>query len=196
MNVDAAWTDAILATASLAGAAYALRHDRQRWLTPAGLIVLGVAAAFGTLRFAGVDALIPAHEALSRLAGLVGLPLAAVGVAAASVKTADLRRLHLAAAICAVPLAVVAVAVDPEVSRAIRTVVSGAAMLAAIGFSAKNRNRWGALAPVLVLVAGLGLAGEGELAGFHRMGWFHLVMAPAAACFGLASTKTPEGPSE
>lgn len=187
MNLDAAWTDAVLATASLGSAAWGLSRDRTRWITPLGLAVLGVAASVGTGRFFGVDALIGTHDALSRWAGLAGLPLAAAGILARDLAP-ERRRLAGGAALGLLVVGLgLALALPADAVRPVRTAVSGLLMVGCLGAGLWRWDALAVLAPTLVLVAGLGIAGDGELAGFHRMGWFHLVLAAAAACFARAA---------
>ena len=185
-SFHAAWTDAILSVTALGAGMWAFRRDRGQWLLPFGLAVVAAAAAVGTLRLGGVDALRPLHEMVARIAGLVGVPLAGIGVIGHHLSEKRRKGLQTAAISLGLPLGAFALFGPEELVRGVRDVSSGLALLATMGFSAWKFNPMGVAAPVFILVAGLGIAGDGDWLGFPRDGWFHLVMAFAMACFGAA----------
>lgn len=188
---DAAWTDAVLATASLGGA-WACR-DRVRWMAPVGLAVIGVAASVGTFRLGGVQALTALHVALSIVAGAVGVPLAGLGLATEALPDARLRGVWVGCAVVGVALAAVHALAPASAAELARTAVAAVCLVGAIVTSARRRRWTGVLGPIALLVTGLVVAGDGTWAGFARDGWFHLGMALSTGLIAAASRRS-DGP--
>ncbi len=186
-SVDAAWTDGVLATTAGIAAWWSASRERGDWMAPLGLGLVGLAAAVGTLRLAGTPELLGAHLALGRVAAGVGIPLAGAGIVAGSLDAAPRRLLGRAAAVIGFLLALLLLPTDGEPQRLARLVVPAALMLATIAFSIRRRSWEGVLGPILVILAGLVIFGEGQWFGFERAGWFHLAMAAAVALLGRAA---------
>lgn len=186
----AAWTDVVLALAAFGAALWA--RPGERWMAPVGLVLVGIAAAVGSVRLGGFEALAPVHSGLSRLAGIAGIPLAGAGVIGNGLGREGRLRLSRVALMLAVGFGILGFTLDDAVFGMLRTAATGGVMLATIGFSIRARSAPGIAGPVLVLVAGLGVAGPGEWAGFDRTGWFHLVMAVAMVAFGQAARPEDE----
>ena len=148
---------------------------------------MGLAAAVGTFRRAGADALAPLHDGLSRVAGLVGIPLAGAGVVGNLLSDQTRPRLTRIALILGAGFGLLALILNDDAFRLFRTLGTGSVMGVTMALSARARNAMGVAAPVLVLFAGLGVAGAGDWLGFDRQGWFHLVMAVGMVAFGVAA---------
>lgn len=193
MDAVASGTDAVLALVACGVGGRGLLVGRPSERTVGlGVLLVGVAAVVGTLRFAGQQELADAHAGLSGLAACVGLPCIGAGwvTAVHAPERAEVVRryvfgllLVVAALVWWMPLA--------------RTVLGGAGMVAAGGaaLGALPRSRpaagLGALGAGLVLAVGLAIGTEGELLGFARVGWFHLGMAGAMAALGLGVERVP-----
>jgi len=194
----ASWTDAVLAVVSLGGGAWLLLRDSASGRTAGlGLLLVGIAALVGTLRFAGQEQLAGAHAGLSGLAACVGLPTVAAGWATAvfAPHRAELARRYVFGVLLVVAAMVWWVAL-------VRTVLGALAMLTVAVAAARALPRWagalGALGAALTLGVGLLIGTEGDLLGFPRVGWFHLGLAGAnlALAAGLAGVVEPTAPAE
>ncbi len=183
---DAAWTDAVLASVAWGGAGWLALRVPGRRLPAAGLAIVALAASVGTARFAGAEALIPAHQALSGWAGLVGVPLVALGVVALPLERATRALVEAVVAVVALALTGVLVVGGLDLADRLEVPVTGACLVASIGAGGFARNWVGVCGAALVLVAGLGVAGPGAWLGFDREGWFHLVFALALGCLVAA----------
>ena len=190
-DLHAAWTDAVLAVASFGGAAFCGLKGPRRWMAPAGLVLVGAAALVGTARLGGVVALADVHDGLSRLAGLVGVPLIGAGVIAATIGPAVRSKVTSRVAVLAVVLCGVVWMADADTQRSLRTLVAGGAMVGALLASLRSQRWTGAVGAAGVVLAGLVVAGDGDWLGFPRDGWFHLAMACSVA--GLAFAARPHG---
>lgn len=193
MDVVASGTDAVLASVGIALGGWLLGRGRPSDRTVGiGLLLVGVAAVVGTLRFAGRTELVDAHAGLSGLAACVGLPCVGAGWATAVFAPARaevVRRyvfgvlLVVAAMVWWMPLA--------------RTLLGGVGMIAvlvaAAGVAPRERGAaaLGALGAGLTLAVGLVIGTEGELLGFPRVGWFHLGLAAGAAALGEGVRRVP-----
>lgn len=193
---DAAWTDAVLAGVAWAGAGWLAGRVPGRALPASGLAIVALAASVGTVRFAGVDALIPAHRGLSGWAGLVGVPLVAVGLVGLPLERATRRVVDVSAAVVAVVLTGALLLGGLELGDRLEVPVAGSCLVAAAIGGSIARNWVGAAGATLVLVAGLVVAGPGSWLGFGREGWFHLVFAVALACLAVAMRVDRAAPAE
>lgn len=193
MELDAATTDAVLATVAGGIGLGGMTSGRSAGARIAGCGAFGVglAAAAGTLRFSVVPDLAPIHEALSAAAGALGVPWLAIGAA-----------LHLLGA----DRRWVAVALVPAVGlpfagiEGYRVAVSSLALVGAVGAAGwvgRSDPRSAALTvagSVGIAVAGLGIAGDGAWFGLSRLGWFHLALALSVGLLGTAAlTATATG---
>ena len=190
---DAAWTDGVLAATAGVAAWWSASREQGRWMAPVGLGLVGLAAAIGTLRLGGIQELLGAHLALGRVAAGVGIPLAGAGIVAGSLGPASRRVMQRAGAVIGLLLALVLLPTDGDLQRLVRLIVPAALMLATIGFSVRRRSWEGVAGPLIVIVAGLAILGEGQWFGFERAGWFHLAMAAAVAMLGRAARVPTSG---
>lgn len=160
-------------------------------MAPLGIGLVGLAAAVGTFRLGGVQELLTTHLALGRVATGVGIPLAGAGIVAESLGVETRRRAQRAAAIIGIVLALILLPSDGGLQRLLRLIVPAAMMLLTVGFSVRRRSPEGVLGPILVIVAGLLIFGEGQWLGFERGGWFHLAMAVAVVLLARAARQPP-----
>lgn len=188
---DAAWTEGVLAATAGVAAWWCASREHRRWMAPVGIGLVGLAAAVGTFRLGGVQELLGTHLALGRLATGVGVPLAGAGIIAGTLAPDSRRKVQRAAAFIGILLALILLPTDGVVQRLLRLIVPAALMLLTIGFSFRRRSPEGVLGPLLVIVAGLVIFGEGQWLGFERGGWFHLAMAVAIALLGRAAHQPP-----
>lgn len=189
---DAAWTEVVLATTAGVATWWSASREHRRWMAPLGIGLVGLAAAVGAFRLGGVQELLSTHLALGRLATGVGVPLAGAGIVAGSLSVGSRRKLQQGAACIAILLALVLVPTDDgAIQRLVRLIVPAVLMLLTIGFSFRRRSWEGVLGPIIVIVAGLVIFGEGQWLGFERGGWFHLAMAVAIALLGRAAGQAP-----
>lgn len=188
---DAAWTEAVLAVTASAAAWWCASREQLRWMAPVGLGLVGLAAAIGTFRLGGVEALLPTHLALGRVATGVGVPLVGAGIVAGSLSPGSRRMVQRIAAAIGIVLALGLLPTDGTPQRLIRLIVPAVLMLTTVGFSARRRSPEGVLGPILVVVAGLVIFGEGRWLGFERGGWFHLAMAIAVVLLARAAHEPP-----
>lgn len=197
MTISTAISDALLAAAALGGAGVlqvaALKRSSTAGterLTPKalgyylsvgslGVGLVGLAALTGTVRFAGVEEVVPAHEFLSRLAGMTGVPMVGLAYVGFSARLPTVWVTGVAAG-----LTLLGVLVDV---RLVRTGLGAVAMLAVLGACLPTLARRpgarlaGMMGAVLTLVTGLAIGTKGELFGFPRLDWFHVGLAIADA---------------
>jgi hypothetical protein len=193
----AAWTDGLLAVVACTVGARCVFHGGGAARTGGlGLLLIGIAAAFGAVRFSVAPGLTPVHMGLAKVAGAAGVPLVAVGLATATFARAYARSVGMTALVLLPVAAVVLMAIEPY-----RVGIAGLGVLVAAGSGALlyRRDRapgtMVALGALVVLVAGLGIAGEGIWAGLSRVGWFHLAMAAACLLLGLGLQRADPAPS-
>jgi len=181
----AAWTDAILALcAGLTAVALLSRGSPSARTTGLGLLFVCLAAAVGTLRLDGMEQLALPHDGLSGLAAFVGLPLVGAGWATAAFAPERANTVRLA---ILVPLLLAGLFLWPV--ELLRTVLGGAGMVAVLLSSVRLRSdpiaaTLGIVGALLTVGVGLGVGTKGELAGFPRVGWFHLGLALGAIGLG------------
>ncbi|MCI0573256.1 MAG: hypothetical protein L0Y66_21120 [Myxococcaceae bacterium] len=178
------WThaagDGLLAAVSLT-LAWRMRRNAAACGAWAGL---GAAAAVGTLRYAGLELLAPAHGFLSDVAGWASLPLLALQ-----------GRLRWGSVLAALGAAAV-LAVSP-VPSLVQISVGALAVLALVVAFARAGRWMGVVGALGFPVAALAIGTRGELAGFHRMDLYHLTLAVSVGLMGLALTQAaPTGDAE
>jgi hypothetical protein len=193
--IDAAWSDAILAGCALApGCALTWRGRAAataRTVGGVGLLAVGCAASLGTLRFGGLSSLVAAHDGATWIAATVGIPM--VGLAYA------LPRSTARAAPMIVCLALLGAAWALHGNPTYRTLVGGGAMgVALVGAAARFRQDavsagLGVAGALGVVVAGLGIAGDGHWGPLSRIAWFHLAFAVSCAALGGGLLRTADG---
>jgi len=189
---DAAWTEVVLAAAAGVAGWWSASREHRRWMAPLGFGLVGLAAAVGAFRLGGVQELLSTHLALGRLATGLGVPLAGASIVAESLSAASRRKVQRGAALISILLALILLPTDDgAVQRLVRLIVPAALMLLSIGFSLRRQSWEGVLGPVIVILAGLVIFGEGQWLGFERGGWFHLAMAVAIALLGRAARQPP-----
>ncbi len=192
MIPDTAWSDAILAVVSGVLGLRLLNRGGGAGTAGVGLLLVGVAAAFGALRFSFAPSLALTHLGVSRLAAMVGLPLVGVGWVTAVWFPDRARQVRPYAFVLLLVAAVAMIAVEPY-----RTAVGGSGMAAALVASLWTLRRdpvaglLGALGAVGVVVAGLAIAGEGSLGPLSRIAWVHLALAAANALLAAGLLRLP-----
>lgn len=183
---DAGVTDVLL-TGVAAGAAYALFRSGHRE-GAIGLVLVGAASTLGSVRFLGVPDVAPVHQAATRLAGVLGIPLLGLGWLIATVPAVRARRGLLFRL-----LAVVAIVASP--TPLAPTVLGGAGMLAVLGAAARSGDpaatALGWVGAAGVLVSGLAIAGEGAWLGVSRLAWFHVALAASLASLAGGLSRCP-----
>ena len=183
--IDAAWTDAVLALVSLGLGLRLLNQGGGAGTAGVGLLLVGIAATFGAVRFAFAPDLALAHEGVTRLAGMVGIPMVGVGWVTAVWFPEKARQVRPYAFVLLLIASVALIAVEPY-----RTAVGALGMVASLVAAAWALRRdpvagaLGALGAVGVMVAGLAIAGEGSFGPMSRIAWFHLALAVANALLG------------
>lgn len=180
--IDAALSDAVLAGVSLWLGFRLLQRGGGAGTAGVGLMLVGIAATFGTLRFGGAAGLGQAHDGVSKLAGLVGIPLVGFGYVSAAFFP---DRAVAARAYAFVSLLVAAVALIGV--SAYGTAIGGLGMLGTVvGAIAAHRGAprvalLGIAGAMGVLLSGLVVAGEGSWGPMSRIAWFHLSLALSCA---------------
>src|SRR5688572_25993527 len=82
MDLDAAWTDAVLAMVAWGvGVAAVARGTVHRRIAGGGASLVALAATVGAIRLSAVPELQRLHEGLTAVAGALGVPLLALGTA-------------------------------------------------------------------------------------------------------------------
>ncbi|WP_447748300.1 hypothetical protein [Pseudomonas nicosulfuronedens] len=165
----------LLCAASLWAAANSLRHGHGYRVV--GFVLMAIAALMGALVYGGVEALRPAHQAMSGITGRITLLLIAVG----SLHGAPRHLLLIA-------LATLMLWLPANLALA-----GNLLALFAIAWPGRSR-RWPlALAGALLFVlAGLGIGGRGEWLGVARLDLYHLTLMLATLCWanaGLQDTR-------
>lgn len=136
-----------------------------------GLLLMGTAALLGALRYAGFETVTPWHQAASQLSGRLGLLLIAVGGLQRSVG----RLWLLGAALLLWWL--------PDNLALLGNLLA----LLAIAWRGRSRHWPLAIAGSLLFpLAGLLVGTRGTWAGVARLDLFHLLLALAVLCWGLA----------
>jgi hypothetical protein len=159
-----ALSDAVLVACALYGCWLLVGHEafspyRARdslLMAVAGLVLMALAAFFGTLRFAGLEVVAPVHDFLATMASAAGLPLFAFGALLAG-------EVHLSSHRLNGLLALVASAAIMAVTRGWGKAVSGLAAPAAVAAMALKGAALVAVrreaAAGLLLLLGVALAG-------------------------------------
>ncbi len=190
MLYSVAVSDAVLAAVCLFGA-FRFYPGRFELSAAPGFALVGLAACAGVARFAFVEDIAPVHRLLSTLAGQLGMPL--VGFAFLLVSQHFTRNVQLGVIGALILLFVLFYTVLPVALYG--TIVGGLAMIIVIvvgGVNFANNKEFAFLAILggaLVIFAGLGLRGEGELAGVLRVNWYHYALAVAMLCLQIALAK-------
>lgn len=185
---DIALTDALLALVALVQGFRLLSADRGGATAGVGLLMVALAAAFGAGRFwIGREApdLAGAHQGVTNLAALVGLPLVGVGYATTAFVPKHARAARPYAFVVLLIAAVALIGVDRY-----RTIIGGIGMVtvlvaspALVRLDARGAAL-GALGAIGVVVSGLAIHGEGTLGPLSRVAWFHLGLAGSAWALG------------
>jgi hypothetical protein len=194
MELFAGATDALLA---LVCASLGLRLLNRGGVSAGtggvGLLLVAVAAGFGAVRFTVAPDIAPAHDGLSRMAGMVGEPLLGTGYLTAVFAAAWAARAR--SVVFVVTLVGSVLLVDAPLWR---TGLAGAGMLAAgVGALASRRGDVAALGvsgAALTVVSGLVIGAEGELFGLARAGWFHLGLTASHALLALGLLRLDPAP--
>ncbi len=196
---DAAWSDAILAVVATYAGFRLLRQAGGGPTAGVGLALVGLAAVFGTIRFAGVEDLAPTHWGVTRLASLVGVPLVGVGYATEAFAPPGWAQPARRYSFVLLLVAAVALIAQPVWGQ----IVGGLGMLLVLASAAVRarqdlpRAAAGAGGAVGVLVSGLVIGGEGEWGGLSRTAWFHLAFAASSALLAVGLLQAPtEAPSD
>lgn len=162
----------LLGLACLWAAARSLRQGRA-WAM-GGLLLMGVAALLGALQFAGIAAATSWHQGATQLSGRIALLL----IAAGGLQQHGQRLLLVIAA-------VVLWLVPDSFALAGNLLV-----LLAIAWHGRSR-RWplAVAGSLLFPVAALLVGSRGEWFGVARQDLFHLLLAVAVLCWGLAGLR-------
>jgi len=189
MSWSTAVSDAALALVALGGAGVLLRvGGRARTLGGMGFGLVGIAAALGTARYGFAPAVEPSHEAFSRVAGLVGVPLIGVGFLVSALRKEEWRRNVGFGCLIALPALAAGLGWLPTYRLAIGA-LGMVAVVAVSGLSfGKDRNASvaGILGALMTILAGLVIGTDGELLGFQRIDWFHYALATANAFLAVS----------
>lgn len=175
----AAFLDGLLA---LVAFALAVRAGRGLAAVRLGAVLLGMAAALGSLRFSGVLPLPALHQFASALGAGVALPLLAVVVLWPAGEVATQRRYAWIFAITASVACVLIVVV-----AGFKLWASALALLSAVGMLvvSMRRSQWWAVAAALALLAGFG-AFLGQMRAFDLQpgDYLHIGMAAGLVLYG------------
>ncbi|HHO51622.1 MAG TPA: hypothetical protein ENK18_12290 [Deltaproteobacteria bacterium] len=193
--IDAAASDAILALVALVAGLRLLQRGGGAGTAGVGLILVGIAATFGTIRFGGVQSLAQAHDGVSRLASLVGIPLVGSGYLSVAFfpQHAVAVRPYVFVSLLVAAVALIGVPLYG-------TVIGGAAMIGAAVAAIVGLRRppsaaaEGLAGAVGVLLCGLVVSGEGSWGPLSRTAWLHLGLS--ASCALLATGLLRGAPSE
>jgi len=171
VDYAAGLTDLVLAVAALGGGLGVIKRGER--VGGLGLILLGLAAGLGAVRFClWADAAV-LHDPASWMAGVIGLPLVGLGMVGRSWSIPE------GAKWVAVAMLIVVAAAFPD-HEEYRVAAAGAGMLGGLVASAVGRRWSGVGGCVLVLAAGLALPPVCDALGVDFIPSFHLVMAVAA----------------
>jgi hypothetical protein len=173
VDLAAALTDIFLATVALLGSFRAIQAGRG--FGGMGLGIVGVAACLGTLRFFGVEALVPFHDAASWIAGTTGVPLIGLAI----LQPPDRVQLPLGLAFL----------IGSSLTMGIdiyRTAVAGSVMIACIGYSVWRRDAYSGAGALMVLLSGLILPPICAAVGIGKEGPFHIAFAAALLLLTLS----------
>lgn len=195
-QLTTALSDGLLAALALGAGVWVGRVRRPgRVLAGFGISLVGVAAAVGSARYAGAEVLIPTHELMSALAGLVGMPLIGAGYAVAAwvPEGPTARTVRLAALIALGGWGAVALS-----SPVARTVTGALAMLLVIAACVARRSDGrraaaGVAGAIGVMAAGLAIGTDGSWGPVLRVDAFHVALAASvgALAWGLAALPGP-----
>ena len=189
MSVLAAATDLILASVCALSAWHLAQHsDALRRYASVGMALTAFAAGLGTMRFAGVDGLIPMHEAASRLAGAISPGCFAL---VAWTLSAHGRRWHIEVGLALLLMgwATFVIAIPVE---GYRLVVGTAAVAAMVAILPRERG----LAALSLAMGALGLGAaalligtEGSWGPVDAIGAFHMTLAVSHGLIALGLSR-------
>jgi hypothetical protein len=189
-------SDALLALTCAGAALWSLRQSGpvHRYAAVGfGLMALG--AALGSVRFAGVDALVPAHRGAARLAGAVAPGCFAL-VALALAR--DWSRRFVEYGLLALGLAWVVFDLVLDLGVLYRTVIGVVAVGVMIGVGVRARGRPGGalvLGALTLALAGLAIGTEGTIGPVLAVDVFHVALATAhlSLAAGLVGLRRRDG---
>lgn len=197
MDLGGSITDAALAAVCwVAGWRLFSRGGPAAATGAVGAWLVAIAASLGTLRLGGVGGLDFAHLGTSRLAGMVGLPMVGLGWATAAFAPERARPVRSYGFVLLLIAAVLWIATPLW-----GTVAGGAGMALVFAGAARLGPREpvgaaaGAAGAALVLVAGLGIAGDGDLGPLTRIAWFHLALALAQTLLAVGLLRVDPKPA-
>jgi len=196
MMVDAAVTDVVLATTCLGFGLRLLRAPPGAAIGGIGMLLVGIAAMFGSARYGFAASLAPAHEGVGRLAGMVGIPLIGVGWGTQVFAPQWANALRAPAFVILLIAAVALIAVDPY-QTLIASVGITLVILAALSAmrTAPRAAGLGLLGALGALVAGLAVDGDSSVGPMRRIAWFHLLFAASMALLAVGLVGVSEDQS-
>lgn len=191
MQYSVALSDAVLAAVCLISA-FAFLSSRLSLSASTGFALVGAAALLGVLRFAFFPEVRPVHSLVSTMAGQIGMPLLGLAFVLVGWRALSARQQLAVVFLLAICFVLFHFLVPFKLYG---TIVGGAAMVIVIATGIKHfsSSRNFALTAIgggaLVVIAGLGLRGDGELAGMLRVNWYHYALALAMGLLYSALSK-------
>ncbi len=187
--IDAALTDGVLALVSIVTGFRLLARGGGAGTGGVGLLLVGIAASFGTIRFGGVDSLTTAHQGVSQLAALVGIPMVGFGYLSLAFfpQHAQSARSYVFVPLLVAAVGLIAVPTYGTIIGGISLVAIAIGALSAGGLGSSSAL-FGVVGAVGVLISAEVVAGEGRWGPMSRIAWFHLSFA--ASCALLAAGLT------
>ena len=199
-------SDGLLALACLAGAGWLLRNQQftaaqqaTRLAAVCGLLLTALAAAVGSLRFAGMDELIELHRSLSNASGAIGLPLLVFAALALSRRWQWNTKLWLALAAVLGAGMFLADWSEQRATYGLLITLLSLCLLLLAGLA-----QWPRKAPInlsvgvtgLFLLAGIVVGSQGSIGPLLRVDLFHALLMPAYLLLArlmivLAKTESP-----
>lgn len=196
MALSTAISDAVLALVAFAVALPALRRPEPRRLAGVGLGLIGLAAALGTLRYGGLEAVRPLHRTASLLASGAGVPV--IGVAMVLLVTGRDR----GAAVWGALPALVLITFVTEYVVPVPGARTALGVVGVLGVLLAALTRIGR-APVPALagiggalgtaLAGLVIGTEGQLGPLPAVDGFHYTLAVSTLGLGVCALRLPGG---
>ena len=190
---DAAWTDGVLAIVSLGLGFRLLSRGGGSATVGVGLFLVGVAAAFGTFLFSGVDVLAPAHRGVTLMATLIGMPLVGVGYVTAAFANHQAHDVRRVAFVLLLIAAVFLMYVD--FSRVLLGALGMGLVMVGAGVALRTdvaSGLAGVAGALGVLLAGLVVGTGDEVWGpLSRTAWFHLSFALSCALLAAGVWRWP-----
>jgi hypothetical protein len=171
MTITSVAAELCLVAASLFGAS-------RRWktpapLAPAGFLLFAAAAALGALGYAGLGAVDPLHDQISRITEWAGLALIAAGLMIKPWPTLIGAALLLGVGIVT--------------GQALLVNVAALALLILWRLWLTRRPPWAMVVGALLFaLAGLAIGTHGQLLGLPRVDFYHVTLAVAVLLIALA----------